>query len=147
MMNFNAICQFKTQLTELVNRFPQCLKIPQLHFRFFQCTAATSTHHSGWSGFALRFFSSGYTSPEPSGVQKWWRSLDGLLEPKKMWMKQICHLQYERENRSFLHGCSEGMWCVTWCRSKKWTQRPAGVSAVVYHEHLEYSFLLYVAFW
>lgn len=69
-MDFNSICQFKTQLTELLNTIPQRLKIAQLCFRVFQCASATSTHHSGWSGFAPHFSSSGYTSPEPSGVQK-----------------------------------------------------------------------------
>lgn len=33
-----------------------------------------------------------------------------------------------------------------WVQKKKWRQRPAGVSASVYHEHLDYSFLLCVAF-
>lgn len=70
MMDFNSICQFKTQLTELLNTIPQHLKIAQLCLRLFQCAAATSTHHFGCSGFAPRFSSSGYTSPEPSGVQK-----------------------------------------------------------------------------
>lgn len=44
----------------------------------------TWTHRCCWSGFALRFSSSGYKSPEPSGAQRWWRSLDESLEPENM---------------------------------------------------------------
>lgn len=54
----------------------------------------TRTHRSGRSGFALRFFSSGYKSPEPWGAERWWRSPGELLEPENT--RQLSYLQQSR---------------------------------------------------
>lgn len=113
LINFNSICQFKTQLTEL----SQHLKLPQLCLRFVHCADINPPLRLVWFCASLLLvwlhISWALRCAEMMAQSGW------IAWAWKTWIKQICHLQYEREMHSFLHGCSEGMWCVTGCRKKE----------------------------